>query len=135
MPDVLVLAPPDWFIGWVTDYSRAFGVDAVLTDTILRLWWPAFAAAGVNLTLIDGGDSVRACGAFVASVIDGSMKHHGEPEFTAAIIGASRRAVGDAWKWSRKNSTVYITPLVSGTLALWAYNTFSATADPGVYVI
>lgn len=46
MPDAIAFAPPDWFIRWVADYSRAFGVSAELTDTMLRLWWSAFAAAG-----------------------------------------------------------------------------------------
>jgi hypothetical protein len=37
-----------------------------------------------------------------------------------AIRGATTRPLGDAWAWSRKNSDVDITPLVSCTLAHWA---------------
>ena len=37
----------------------------------------------------------------------------------AAIRGASKRSLGDAWAWDRKNSDVDITPLVACTLAWW----------------
>jgi hypothetical protein len=37
-----------------------------------------------------------------------------------ALRGAVQRPLGDAWGWSRKNSTVDITPLVAGTIATWA---------------
>jgi hypothetical protein len=45
---------------------------------------------------------------------------------TAAVRGASRRPMGDAWAWSRKNSLVDISPLVAVTLALWG----TAVDDP-----
>jgi hypothetical protein len=34
-------------------------------------------------------------------------------ELRAALKGAKKRTLGDAWAWSRKNSGVDITPLVS----------------------
>jgi hypothetical protein len=37
-----------------------------------------------------------------------------------AIRGAAVRPLGDSWAWSRKNSTVDISPLVACTLALAA---------------
>jgi hypothetical protein len=37
----------------------------------------------------------------------------------AAIQGAVKRSLGDAWAWSRKSSNVDISPLVASTLALW----------------
>ncbi|VTR92793.1 unnamed protein product [Gemmata massiliana] len=36
---------PDWFAQWVVSYGRAFGISAELTDTMLRIWWPAFHMA------------------------------------------------------------------------------------------
>jgi hypothetical protein len=41
----------------------------------------------------------------------------------AAVAGAMTRPLGDAWAWSRKNSTVDISPLVACTLALWGLET------------
>ena len=80
---------------------------------------PDFTRAGVVLTPVEGKDSVRAVGAFLAAVSERSFRHRGEDEFTAAVAGARRRQVGDGHKWSRKDSTVDITPLVAATVALW----------------
>jgi hypothetical protein len=41
------------------------------------------------------------------------------PALTSAVIGATTKPLGDAWKWDRKNSTVDISPLVASTLALF----------------
>jgi hypothetical protein len=78
-----------------------------------------FAQAGVELTPVEGKDSVRACGAFVRAAGEGSFRHRGEAEFDAAIAGARQRAIGDGHKWSRKDSTVDITPIVAATVAMW----------------
>ena len=45
----------------------------------------------------------------------------GEPALMAAVGGASRRTVGDGWKWSRKDSTVDVSPLVAATYAHWMW--------------
>lgn len=81
---------------------------------------PAMQAANLPLALVEGKESVRACGSFAASAADGQFRHRAEPEMAAAVAGARRRSVGDAWKWSRKDSTVDITGLVAATNALWA---------------
>lgn len=54
--------------------------------------------------------TLRACGALAAGITDKTFSHRGEPELLAAVGGASRRAVGDGWKWSRKDLTVDISP-------------------------
>ena len=43
--------------------------------------------------------------------------------------GATKRPLGDAWAWSRKNSTVDISPLVAATLALWGYSNAAGDGD------
>jgi hypothetical protein len=35
------------------------------------------------------------------------------------LKGATQRPLGDRWAWSRKNSSIDISPLVAVTLALW----------------
>lgn len=84
---------------------------------------PALMNAGVELSPVEGKDAVRACGSLIAAVADQSFRHRGEPAFDAAVAGARLRAVGDGNKWSRKNSTVDITPLVAATWALYAAST------------
>lgn len=81
---------------------------------------PAFEKAGLQVRLLDGKDSVRACGLLVTSVVEKALVHRDdEHHFAAAVTGARRRAVGDAWKWSRKDSSVDISPLVAATAAHW----------------
>lgn len=61
---------------------------------------------------------VEACGFLFDTVERAELRHLGQPEVLAAIRGAAKRPLGDAWAWSRKNSSTDITPLVSFTLAL-----------------
>lgn len=84
---------------------------------------PAAAAAagitGVQLTPVEAEEFVNACGG-LADLVDARAVHHlGTPELDLAVRAAVTRATGDAWAWSRTRSKVDITPLVSGTLALW----------------
>ncbi len=89
---------------------------------------PDFDRLGVPLHPVDGKDSVRALGSLVAAVTDKTFRHRGEPEFVAAVAGAKRRAVGDGHKWSRKDSSVDISPLVAATVALWV----ARSAEPEI---
>lgn len=74
-----------------------------------------------KLVLLAGRESVQACEAFLSSVLDGTLTHRDEIALNAAVEGAGRREVGDSWKWSRKDSTVDICPLIAATIAryLW----------------
>lgn len=74
------------------------------------------------LVLLDARESQQACGAIWSAVVEGSLVHRDQPVLNDAVKGAARRVVGDAWKWSRRDSTVDITPLVGATVArfLWA---------------
>lgn len=82
---------------------------------------PELERADVRFRLIDGKESVRACGAILTAIAEKSVRHRGEPELLAAVGGASRRSVGDGWKWSRKDSSVDISPLVAATYAHWLW--------------
>lgn len=82
---------------------------------------PELERLDVPLLLLDGKESVRACGAIAAAIADGAVHHRGESELLAAAGGAKRRPVGDGWKWSRKDSTVDISPLVAATIAHWLW--------------
>ena len=97
---------------------------------------PEFEREGLPIHLLDGKDAVRACGALVAGITDKTLSHRGEPELLAAIGGASRRAVGDGWKWSRKDSTVDISPLVAATYAHWLWlSREGAPISPEIYFV
>lgn len=77
--------------------------------------------AGVEVIEVDAGDYAKACSGFFDAVANETLRYPApQPELDAAIADARTQPLGDAWKWSRKNSTsADITPLVACTLALW----------------
>jgi hypothetical protein len=77
------------------------------------------ANLGVEVEPVSASEHAQACGALFDAVDQKGIRHLGTPEMQAAVKGAIRRDLGDAWAWSRKSSAVDISPLVAGTLALW----------------
>lgn len=71
-------------------------------------------------TDVRGGEYGKACGLLVASVNDRSVRHRGEAEFGAAVVGLRVRASGDGFTFSRVGSSVDITPIVAAAVGLWA---------------
>lgn len=80
-----------------------------------------FNREGVDIVPLSGTEAQQACGAFLAGIVEGELVHRDQPILNAAVAGAGRRQVGDAWKWSRRDSSVDISPLVAATVArfLW----------------
>lgn len=74
--------------------------------------------AGVTVKTLTADEHSHACGRLVDAVGDHELRHLGQRSLTSAINGAATRPLGDAWAWSRKNSSVDISPLVAATLAL-----------------
>lgn len=89
---------------------------------------PAFAMVakltelGIPFTTIELGPFAQACGAIFDEVSEGNLRHLGTSELQAAALGAKQRAQGDAFLWSRKSSTVDISPFVAATLAYHVAN-------------
>ena len=94
--------------------------------------------AGVEVVKPSAREMGQACGQFYEAVTDsGTLRHLGQPELATALAGAQRRPLQDAWAWSRKDSTVDITPLVTATLAVWGHTTQAHLLDdasPSAYV-
>lgn len=83
--------------------------------------------AGVRgVVLLSTDEYAKACGGLFDMVEQRTLRHLGTSELRDAVKGAARRPLGERWAWSRKTSTVDITPLVAATVALW----ISATARP-----
>lgn len=80
---------------------------------------PELAKLEVAVEPVSAKEHAQACGVLFDGVGQDTLRHLGTPELAAAIKGATRRPLGDAWAWSRKNSSVDISPLVACTLALW----------------
>lgn len=79
--------------------------------------------AGVEPLLTSTRDVGQACGSFYDLAVEKRLRHLNDPRLNAALHSARKRPLGDsgAWAWHRKDTTVDITPLVAGTLALYGY--------------
>jgi hypothetical protein len=72
----------------------------------------------------------QACGAIFDAALAGRLHHIDQTPLTAAIQGARKRPLGDAWAWNRKDSSTDITPLVAVTLALQGHSETAANRPP-----
>lgn len=84
---------------------------------------PKLAEERVAVVTMTAREHAQACGLLFDSVEQERLRHLGTPELVAALDGAVKRPLADAWAWSRKNSSIDISPLVAATLALWGLET------------
>lgn len=91
----------------------------------------------IEVTIVTAKEHAQACGIFYDGCAGETFRHLGTPELAAAIKGAARRPLGDAWAWSRKSSSVDISPLVACTLAFWGSHSQaeSVYSERGVLVL
>jgi hypothetical protein len=90
---------------------------------------PDLTAAGIEPLTPTARELAQACGMFWDSVCgtEPNLWHLDQPELAVALAGAMKRPLGDAWAWSRRDSTVDLSPLYAVTLAEWAVRTAPAT--------
>jgi hypothetical protein len=88
-------------------------------------------ALGREITIVSAKEHAQAFGLFVDAVEQGTLRHLGDAELRAALDGATKRPLGEAFAWSRIKSDVDISPLVACTLALWACG--QGTGPPEVW--
>lgn len=87
-------------------------------------------AAGVDLTMLSASDEARAFGLVVDLVSEKRLRHLGSSELLSAVKGATKRPLGDAWAWDRRDAAVDISPLVAATLALWESSSQGWDGEP-----
>lgn len=111
-----------WVAPRLEELSRKYDVAEFVCDG----YGPAVSIAnqvedaGITVKRLDTGEHGQACGRLVDAVAEGTIRHLGQEELTLAIRGARPRPLGDAWAFSRRNSTVDISPLVASSFALWS---------------
>ena len=91
------------------------------------------ARAGVTLTGLGAREYAGACERFLRELVDGTLCYRQHPALDDAAAAAGRRAMGDAWAWGRRQTTISLSPLTAATCALWAYD--GAPADIGAFRI
>jgi hypothetical protein len=76
-------------------------------------------AAGVPVAEVSSVEVGRAASSFIAAVNARRVRHLGNTSLANALTGATRTESGDSpGRWSRRTSTVDITPLVASSIAL-----------------
>ncbi len=84
---------------------------------------------GVQLEVLSSATMARACGMFYDAVIEDRARRIDQDPVNAAIAGAVKYVRGDAWTWSRRDSTVDISPLVAITAAGYAHVVHGAQVE------
>jgi len=125
----------DWLVARAKDLQDKWGgVLAVSAGSPAASLLVELEAAGVRVLEVSNSDHAQACGAFYDAVMQGTLRHLGQPNLTVAVDGADRKFHGDSWLCSRRLSNVDISPLVAVTLAKWAHDQAPepARTPPGV---
>jgi phage terminase large subunit-like protein len=128
----------DWVVNRVREINEKWQPQAWILDErgpvgglLPKLKKPTDeGGAGIEPISVSAGELGQACGLIEDAISAQSIRHLGQPMLTQAIKGAAKRPLGDSWAWSRKSSTVDISPLVAVTLANWALETTLAPAIP-----
>lgn len=76
-----------------------------------------------DLAVTSGVDMAAACAQLIDAVKDRTLRHVGDKQLTAAVLGAKTKAAADSIGWSRTESGVDVSPLVAATIARWAFLT------------
>jgi hypothetical protein len=93
-------------------YDPASGANSLVTQ---------IEGAGIPLTPVTAQQYAAACGTFYDATQEPyTLRHLDDPALNAALDGAAQRPLGEAWAWSRRKSSVDISPLVAVTLAHWS---------------
>lgn len=94
---------------WVVDAAGPAG--SLIADLEERL--------GIEVVQPKGREVAAACGQFYDAVAEQMLSHLDQAPLAAALAGAQKRPLGDAWAWARRIVSVDISPLVAATLAKW----------------
>jgi hypothetical protein len=121
-----------WVVGRLEELRDEHQPAAILYDnkSPAASLVPELEELGVEVTPVNASELAQACGVFTDAVEQRTLRHLGTNELVTALRGASTRPLGDAWAWSRKASSVDISPLVTATIALWGVGTQSGASNP-----
>lgn len=120
--------------GWILDRCIKLDEDHEGCRFALDARGPAafliqpFKDAGLTVIELSTQDYAQACGGFYDAADQARFRHIEQAELDEALASAKTAPLGDAWKWSRRQSTgADISPLVASTIALWASETAPST--------
>jgi hypothetical protein len=109
-----------WIIDFFATENRAERYRSVIIDPVSAAasLAPELRALGLQVEEIGPRQLAAACGRFYDLATQHGLRHINQVPLTAALAGAKRRNLGEAWAWHRRNPSVDVSPLVAATLAL-----------------
>jgi hypothetical protein len=128
-----------WVAQRVEELAARWGPRSVVVDNAgpAASLIPALEELDIPLDITGARDMASACGMFYDIALADQLRHIHQAPLTEALLAAQKRPLGDSWAWSRKGSTVDISPLVAATLAVWGHSTHASTttADASVFFL
>ena len=120
-----------WILDWFAAEGRAEKYRRVIIDPVsaANSLTPELRALGLQIEEVGYRQVASACGKFYDLTIQHQLRHIDQVPLTAALAGAKRRNLGEAWAWHRRDPSVDVSPLVAATLALDAVTTTAAQGD------
>jgi phage terminase large subunit-like protein len=114
-----------WMVGRIVELAEKWNPCAIVVDAAgpAGSLLSGLGARGVEVLKPNARDATQAAAQFYDAATDArDLRHIDQPALTAAVAGAQRRRLGDAWAWDRRGVSVDISPLVAASLAAWGHN-------------
>jgi phage terminase large subunit-like protein len=125
-------AGTDWMVPRLKELKSRHRVAAVIVDrqSPAAVLMTALEEAGIDVITPATGEVAQAFAQFYAGTAKGSLAHLGQPDLRKAVAGGARREIGDGlYSWTRKATTVDISPLCAATLAAWGAGKYGRPYD------
>lgn len=83
-------------------------------------WREDLAAAGIEVVEVKVGPFIEAQQVIEQAVADGTLRHRGQVDMSAAVAGLAARVAGDSSPWSRRSSSANVAPMFAAAAAVAA---------------
>lgn len=83
-------------------------------------WREDLAAAGIEVLEVKVGPFIEAQQVIEQAVADGTLRHRGQVDMSAAVAGLAARVAGDSSPWSRRSSSANVAPMFAAAAAVAA---------------
>jgi hypothetical protein len=109
-----------WIFDWFAADDRAARYKSIVIDPVSAAGSMVADLRALGLQVIEIGPRqlVTGCGKLFDLITSKQIRHIDQTPLNAAVAGAKRRPLGDAWAWHRRDTSVDVSPLVACTLAL-----------------
>lgn len=91
------------------------------------------ARLGLELAGLSSREYAGACAGFLRELTDGSLYYRPHPALDEAAAAAGKRALGEAWAWGRRQTSVSLAPLTAATVAVWTFDHAELAGEFRIY--